>query len=183
MLEAGEQRKGLPPLGVFCVLRPCRLTTASCSLLSSNPRTCKFRFGTQVPSHKTILRLTCSQAPEAFALKRRGHSPRTNPTSSSRILHLPCFSCLWMLRPSEPPLQTLRRKGEEAGGRPRLASASPEPVMPAVLGPLLVSNPLTCLLRATSHGPGFVHQPSARWAGQPAGNRPGELASDLGTCG
>lgn len=40
MLEAGEQSEGASPLGVFCVLRPCRLATASCSLLSSNPRMC-----------------------------------------------------------------------------------------------------------------------------------------------
>ena len=39
MLEAGEQSEGASPSSIFCVLWPCRLTTASCSIFSS-PRVC-----------------------------------------------------------------------------------------------------------------------------------------------
>lgn len=128
MREAGEQSEGASPFGIFCVLPPCRLTAASYSIFSSNPRVgVSILDSSPLPYNRP---LTCSQWRErgeprgAFALKPRGHSPRADPTPSARILHL-----LLLLLAAQAArgrsLLTLRRKGEVRGG-PCLAS-SPAP--------------------------------------------------------
>ena len=173
MREAGEQSEGASPFGIFCVLPPCRLTAASYSIFSSNPRVCvSILDSSPLPYNRP---LTCSQWRErgeprgAFALKPRGHSPRADPTPSARILHL-----LLLLLAAQAArgrsLLTLRRKGEEVRGGPSLASSpAPSRWRPAVLGPApQSSDPLACLPEGCfPNGSGLRPSLSGRWAGRP----------------
>lgn len=132
MLETGEQTEGDSPFGIFCVLPPCRLTAASCSIFSSNPRVCvSILNSSPFPYNRP---LTCSQWREggeprgAFALKPRGHSPRTDPrpAPSPPPPASPASGCSDRPRPltSDSP-----EKGRRSGWRALPGFlASPKPV-------------------------------------------------------